>query len=107
MVMCEYEARRNARLVSQRLELEKLLGASEFLNPTWDKHLLGQKIQTDSAAEVLTKARGERKKRSAQGLEPSRRSSRKTTCTPVYCKDILCAGDDEEKRAETKVSEVI
>jgi hypothetical protein len=55
MEVGEYKARRNDRVAAQRLELAKLLEASAFSNPTWDRHLLGHASEEDCEGRVNTR----------------------------------------------------
>jgi hypothetical protein len=101
--MNEYEARRNARLVSQRLELKKLLGAATFSNPIWNRNLLRHTIEREGVEGMSTKAEKQRTCRSALGSVPLQRSARKSW--PRLCTlKIYFRRQQEERGWEAKVS---
>jgi hypothetical protein len=83
------------------------LRAKAFLNPTWDKNLLGQVSEKKGAKGVSTKAERQRTRWSALGLVPLRRSMRKKSATPVYAEDIFSIDNDKKEVEKQKVSAIL
>jgi hypothetical protein len=63
MALCEYEERRNARLVCQREELQRLLENSGFSDLTWNSNFLRQNSKGNGADGSTAKAERPRTQR--------------------------------------------
>jgi hypothetical protein len=107
MALCEYKERRNARLRSQREELQKLLENSAFSNPTWNQNLLNLTSEGEGREGPNTTVPTKTRRRSVAVSKPLRRSSRQKWAMPVYIECIFCRETAREETVKHMVSALL